>query len=97
MHLPHMCIIIHWTAHRPCVMVSLRNTQIPHRDLSTMVHIHNIQLHVCIVELASNILLITPSGNHRIVFLPLNCVPELRKKAKFKELFSTTYFSNRYI
>ena len=37
------------------------------------------------------------TGGCHIIFLPLNSVPELSKKAKFKNLFDVAYFSNRYV
>ena len=36
------------------------------------------------------------AGGHHITFLPLNSVPELGKKAKFRNMFDIAYFSNRY-
>ena len=37
------------------------------------------------------------TGGHHITFLSLNSVPELGKKAKFRNMFDIAYFSNRYI
>lgn len=31
----------------------------------------------------------------KINILPLNCVPDLSRKAKYKQLFDVIYFSNR--
>ena len=52
-------------------------------------HVH---VHLQAVILSSS----HPGGCH-IIFLPLNSVPELSKKAKFKNLFDIAYFSNRYV
>ena len=38
-----------------------------------------------------------PIGSHKITFLPLGSLSEMGKKAKFKNLFSIMYFSNRYV
>ncbi|CAB4020560.1 Hypothetical predicted protein [Paramuricea clavata] len=34
------------------------------------------------------------TDNVKVYFLPLNCVPDLQKKSKYRELFNLVYFSN---